>query len=121
MVFDTYASRRGKGQRAAVARARQFAGRHAWFLKCDFRKYFDSIPHEGLRRMLRSKFKDRRLLGWFDRNNNLGFRLCASGSADSAGASVGPRRGPAPDQSGRNMGGKPALVDRDWKSVERPG
>lgn len=67
MVFDTYASRRGKGQRAAVARARQFAGRHAWFLKCDFRKYFDSIPHEGLRRMLRSKFKDRRLLGWFDR------------------------------------------------------
>ncbi|MBR1608920.1 MAG: group II intron reverse transcriptase domain-containing protein [Kiritimatiellae bacterium] len=67
MIFDTYASRRGKGQLAAVRRAREFAGRHAWFLKCDFRKYFDSIPHEGLRRMFRRKLKDARLAGWFDR------------------------------------------------------
>ncbi len=67
LVFDTYASRKGKGQFAAVQRVRQFAGRHAWFLKCDFRKYFDSIPHEGIRRMLRRKFKDVRLLSWFDR------------------------------------------------------
>lgn len=67
MVFDSYASRKGKGQKAAVERARQFSGRYAWFLKCDFRKYFDSIPHEGLRRMLRRKFKDSRLLDWFDR------------------------------------------------------
>ena len=60
MVFDTCASRKGKGQKAAVERARAFAGRYLWFLKCDFRKYFDSIPHEGIRGMLRRKFKDAR-------------------------------------------------------------
>ena len=41
-----------------------------------------------------------------NRNNNIGFRLCASGSAGSAGASVGPRRGPDPGQPGRKTGGK---------------
>lgn len=67
MIFDTYASRKGKGQLRAVRRAQQFARHHRWFLKCDFRKYFDSIPHEGIRAMLVRKFKDYRLLGWFDR------------------------------------------------------
>lgn len=52
---------------AAVERARDFARRHEWFLKCDIRKYFDSIPHEGLMRMLRRKFKDERILKWFER------------------------------------------------------
>lgn len=41
--------------------------RHGWFLKCDFRKYFDSIPHDGLRALLARKFKDGRVLHWFGR------------------------------------------------------
>ena len=67
LVFDTFACRKGKGQLAAVRRAQHFARHHAWFLKCDFHKYFDSIPHDRLRVLLRRKFKDERLLAWFDR------------------------------------------------------
>lgn len=66
-IFDSYASRRGKGQMAAVRRAQEFASHYAWFLKCDFRKYFDSIPHDRLKRMLRHKFKDEKVLYWFER------------------------------------------------------
>ncbi len=65
MIFDTYACRKGKGQMAAVERAARFARSNEWFLKCDFRKYFDSIPHERLLRMLSRKFRDPRLLYWF--------------------------------------------------------
>ena len=67
LIFDTYASRKGKGQLAAAKRAATFASRYPWFLKCDIRKYFDSIPHGKLRERLRRKFKDGRLLFWFDR------------------------------------------------------
>ncbi len=66
-VFDSYACRQGKGRLAAVARAREFAGRHGWFLKLDVRKYFDSIHHETLRGLLRRKFKDPLVLELFDR------------------------------------------------------
>lgn len=48
LVDDTYACRVGKGQFAAIARARTFAARHEWYLKLDVRKYFGSIPKETL-------------------------------------------------------------------------
>lgn len=67
LIADTYACRRGKGQLRAVARAASFASRHVWFLKCDFRKFFDSIPHEGLKRMVSRKFKDPFVVAWFGR------------------------------------------------------
>lgn len=67
LVDDTYACRKGKGQCAAVERAQHFAHRYQWFLKCDFRKFFDSIPHQGIERMLRRKFKDEALVAWFMR------------------------------------------------------
>ena len=67
LIFDSYASRLGKGQVAAVRRAREFAHRHEWFMKCDFRKYFDSIPHDRLKDALAQRFKDPRLLVWFSR------------------------------------------------------
>ena len=67
LVFDTYACRAGKGQLRAVKRAAQFAARHAWFLKCDFRKFFDSIPHAGLKKMIARKFKDPFVVAWFER------------------------------------------------------
>ncbi len=46
LITDTFACRKGKGRNAALARARQFAGRFDHFLKLDVRKYFDSISHE---------------------------------------------------------------------------
>lgn len=67
LIADTYACRRNKGQFRAVRRAQKFALRHAWFLKCDFRKFFDSIPHNGLKRMIVRKFKDPFVIAWFGR------------------------------------------------------
>lgn len=67
LVFDCYACRVGKGQARAVRRAQAFARENEWFLKADIRKFFDSVPHEGQKALLRRKFKDGRLLDWFDR------------------------------------------------------
>lgn len=67
LIDDTFACRVGKGREAAVERAARFARRHAYFLKMDVRRYFDSIPHEGLRARLGRLFKDHRLLEVFDR------------------------------------------------------
>ena len=64
---DSFACRRGGGQTAALARASRWCRRRAWYMKCDIRKYFDSIPHDGVRQMLSRVFKDRMVLFWFDR------------------------------------------------------
>lgn len=54
-IYDSYSSRRGKGTHAANARLREFAHRLSrnntrtvWLLKCDIRKFFDSVDHEVL-------------------------------------------------------------------------
>lgn len=65
LIYDSYACRKGKGQIAAVKRAREFASKYCWFMKCDFKKYFDSIPHDKLKFALARKFKDRKVLDWF--------------------------------------------------------
>jgi RNA-directed DNA polymerase len=67
LIFDTYACRPGKGTHAAVARAQQFARRHRYFLKCDVRKYFQSVDHAPLRALLARLFKDPPLLALLDR------------------------------------------------------
>jgi len=67
LVFDTYACRKEKGKFKAVLRAQKFARTHEWFLKADVRKFFDSVPYDKLKILLRRKFKDAQLLIWFDR------------------------------------------------------
>lgn len=67
LIHDSYACRRGKGQWAAVEQAQQFVRAGVYFLKLDVRKYFDSIAHRELKAMLARRFRDRRLLEWFDR------------------------------------------------------
>lgn len=64
-VYDSYASRQGKGTYAALDRALQYARRYRWFAKLDVRKYFDSIDHEVLLSQLCRLFKDARLLLMF--------------------------------------------------------
>ena len=66
-IDDSYACRRGKGSLAAVARGRVFCDGYGWFLKMDIRKYFDSIDHAILYRLLEQKFKDRALMDLFGR------------------------------------------------------
>jgi len=66
-IFDSYACREGKGQQAAVLRAASHARHHGWFLKMDIRKYFDSIDHAILLRLLERKFKDPSVMKLFRR------------------------------------------------------
>lgn len=71
-IHDSYACRKGKGMHAAVTRARDFTRRYGWYLKLDIRKYFDSIDHAILMKLLERRFKDddllaliRRILGTY--------------------------------------------------------
>jgi len=47
-VFDSYASRKGKGTYAALERAKTYTNQYEWYLKLDVRKFFESISHEVL-------------------------------------------------------------------------
>ena len=62
-IEDSFACRRGKGSHAAMRRAAEFARRWPYALKCDVRKYFPSIDHEVLMRLLQRVIADERLLG----------------------------------------------------------
>jgi retron-type reverse transcriptase len=64
-IHDSYASRKGKGLDAAIARSRQFARHGDWYLKLDVRKYFDSVDHATLQGLLRRQFKDVAVLSLF--------------------------------------------------------
>ena len=64
-IFDSYATRIGKGQFAALERAKIFQKKYPWFCKLDVRKYFDSVDHALLLQLLSNRFKDKRLLSLF--------------------------------------------------------
>lgn len=61
-IFDSYSSRNGKGMLAMVKRFEDFARRISggdrravWILKCDIRKFFDSVDHARLKSFLAGK------------------------------------------------------------------
>ncbi len=64
-IMDSYACRKGKGTHRAILRTQSFARRRGWFLKLDIRKYFDSIDHKILHRLLSRRFKDGAVLDLF--------------------------------------------------------
>lgn len=66
-IEGSYATRLGKGQYAALDKARSHTRRYRWFCKLDVRKFFDSIDHERLYLKLCRKFKDPGLLDIFRR------------------------------------------------------
>ena len=66
-IYDTYACRKGKGNRKALSRAQHFARKFDWYLKLDIQKYFDTIDHNILLRLLSRKFKDQELLHLFEK------------------------------------------------------
>ena len=61
-IFDSYASRKGKGTYAALDRAKEFTRRYRYFLKIDVRKFFESIHHNVLKTQLGRLFKDEAVL-----------------------------------------------------------
>jgi len=64
-IFDSYASRKGKGTYAALDRARSYARKSRFFLKLDVRKFFDSIHHSVLKNQIHDLIKDQRVLAIF--------------------------------------------------------
>jgi len=66
-IYDSYATRPGKGTHVAIKRAQQFVRRWPWYLKADVNKYFDSVNHNALMDIIKRKIKDRRLLLLLDR------------------------------------------------------
>jgi hypothetical protein len=65
-IHDSYACREGRGTHAALARAQRAARSHAWFLKADVSRYFESIDHRVLKGLLLRLFKDGRYLALLD-------------------------------------------------------
>ncbi len=68
-IFDSYSSRDDKGTHGAVKRLKKFCliltrnkTRTVWALKCDVKKFFDSIDHEILLSLVKEKIKDERLM-----------------------------------------------------------
>lgn len=64
-IFDSYSCRKGKGTHKAVKRLEKLAGivsrnykRECWALKCDVKKFFDSIDHNVLKGLVRKIVKD---------------------------------------------------------------
>lgn len=56
---DSYASRLGRGTYAALEKAYENQCRYKYCLKLDIRKYFDSVSHTVLKKMLARKYKDK--------------------------------------------------------------
>lgn len=65
-IFDSYACRKGKGSHLAVRRCQEFSRRFEFFLKCDIRKFFESVDHKVLKNLYRRSFKDSALLSLLD-------------------------------------------------------
>jgi RNA-directed DNA polymerase len=61
-IDDTYACRKGKGTYAAVNRYTQYARRYRYVLKCDVRKYFQSIDHAILMSLISRKIRCRQTM-----------------------------------------------------------
>lgn len=66
LIYDSFASRPGKGVHKAILRTQELAKRYQYFVKLDFRKYFDSISHDILKYKLSRLFKDEKLLDIFN-------------------------------------------------------
>lgn len=69
-IGDSFACRAGKGQHAAVARARELvrgAQVGGWYMKGDVAAYFASIHHERLMELLARRVSDPTLLGFIEK------------------------------------------------------
>lgn len=67
-IYHSYACRVGKGTHRAIQHAQRYCRmyREGYFVKCDIKKYFESIEHRILKDMLNKKFKDPELLWLLD-------------------------------------------------------
>lgn len=61
-IYHSYACRKGKGTHRAIEHAQALSKKYDYYLKCDIKKYFESVDHRNLKRLLERKFKDPKLL-----------------------------------------------------------
>jgi RNA-directed DNA polymerase len=66
LIYDSYASRKGKGVYGAVERAKVYNKKHLFYLKLDVKKFFESVEHTVLKLQLRKIFKEQKLITIFD-------------------------------------------------------
>ncbi len=66
MIYDSYSCRKGKGQHAGSRRCMEMVRHNRYCLKCDISKFYPSVNHEVLKKILRHKLKDKRLLALLD-------------------------------------------------------
>ncbi len=69
LIYDNSACRKGKGTHFALKRIKAFLNKHyrrfgteGYFLKCDIKKFFDSIDHRVLKSKLESVISDKDVL-----------------------------------------------------------
>ena len=65
-IFDSYSNRVGKGTHAAIRRYQTYVRRFSYVLKCDIHKYFPSIDHDILNKLIRGKVSDKQTLRLID-------------------------------------------------------
>ncbi|NCO97307.1 MAG: RNA-dependent DNA polymerase [Candidatus Aenigmarchaeota archaeon CG_4_10_14_0_8_um_filter_37_24] len=67
-IHDSYACRIGKGTHAGINRVQKFVKQcgAGYTLKCDISKYFPSIDHSILKKIVRKKIADHQLLSLLD-------------------------------------------------------
>lgn len=61
-IYDSYACRKGKGTHKAVGRAQSFSKLNKFCFHGDIRKYFPSIDHKILKKLIEKKVEDKDLL-----------------------------------------------------------
>lgn len=66
MIKDSYACRKGKGQHKGSMRCMQFVRRNSWICQFDISKFYPSINHEILLRIIGRKIKDKRVMALFE-------------------------------------------------------
>jgi retron-type reverse transcriptase len=65
-IFDSYANRLGKGTHRGIRRYQHFLRDYRYVLKLDIKKYFPSIDHEILKRLIRRRIADLKTLWLVD-------------------------------------------------------
>lgn len=81
-IYDSYATRKGKGTHKALRQAQRYLKRTGWFFKTDISKYFDSIQHDVLLELLSLKIKDKQVL-------EITERIIRNGGAGGVGLPIG--------------------------------
>jgi RNA-directed DNA polymerase len=66
MYFHSYSCRDNKGQHKAGILCMKYVKQYKYCLQCDIHKFYPSINHKILKRILRKKIKDTRLLQLLD-------------------------------------------------------